>query len=537
VKLKSTILALLFFSSSLTLAKVTWRQIDKSIGSSTRKERVVIHQAVLKIVSSIDYDRENLRKKTTFWSLLINDAIAGNTDRCFFGGWISLEVNGDCQPPWRMQNNSAFKSQFEDQTYTPEYYCSNRSDVTDSSNMVRCNPSFYGADSEGAKCVSMTPNSSITERCHQASTGLIDNHIENFLSSSANRSRYATLVAELINFCSDHRNYTCHSMAKQLTWQLEQMRDNEAVNLCAHGFVDDILEVPDFEEILRLVSEPPEEVPEIWAPPIEEDFLEACNIEGMTEEAKANCQALLGSGDIPRNALLFTLEGMKRNASEFKTNQCFDGRPEFETRFSDSNGYKHHSLVGLDSSDDFEAKLEGGITNKCSMVINDVGNRLESHGGSLKCRMKTFHINLCGDAPRVRETAAWVGYGTCKKGNGHKNKEGEGTTLLGFHVTGAQTFNFGKDDGPYNQIRSNYARSRQNRIPSLALFGLQNSNNGSMTDYKYIHIGAYTSAGCPSLMATDDNYDLIEELAANGPSVVVNYKEGEMEPFQKCEEQ
>lgn len=529
----------LLISNSL-LAKINWKQVDASLELATKDQRSHIHKSVLLIISSIDRDRQTeatRSKKTTFWSLFFSEAIAGNNDRCFYGGWMSVEVNGECQAPWAMQRNAAFQAQFPDQTYTPEYYCSNRSDVTDSSNMIRCNPSFFGADSEGGKCVTMTPNSSLSERCHQASVGLVDNHIEAFLADSAHRSRYSTLAAELINYCSSKRTYSCHSMAKQLEWQLEQMRENTEVALCAPGLVDSFLELPEFEEIIRLVNEPPEAVPEIWAPPLNSDDSEACNIEGMTEEAKANCIALLGGDSIPKNALLFALEGLKRNSTSFETDRCFNGRPEFEQRFSDSRGRKHHSLAGLDSSSDFRSKLENGIPNKCSMVINDVGDRLESHGGALKCKMKTFHIDLCGSSPSVRETSAWVGYGTCKLNRGHENTEGRGTTLLGFQVTSPQAFSFSKDDTHYNRIRNDYAQSRERRIPSLALFGLQNSNNGSMTDFKYLHIGAYTSAGCPSLMPTDENYDLIESLAANGPSVVVNYKEGEMEPFQKCEEQ
>lgn len=531
----SFIVTMFILLSLPSFGKSNWRDINRSLSQASPDEIIRIHYQVLKMSEAIDQEREIKDKRSTFWSFFFNEAVAGSQDRCFFAGWMSIEVNGSCQEPWVVGRSAAFQQEYPGHLYNSDYYCKNRSDSGNTDNLVRCNPLLYGADSEGGKCVSISPNSSISERCYQASSGLIENHINSFLESETNRSRYATLVEELINYCSRKRTFTCHSMAKQLEWQLNTLSYNPDVRSCAPGFIDNFFEIPEFQEILRLVNEPPEEVPEIWSPPM--DASDACNIEGMGEQARANCEDLLGNGDVPRNALLFALEGMKRNATSFNTDKCFDNRPEFESRFSDRNGHKHQSLPGLNSSTDFRSKLENGIPNKCKMIINDVGDRSDGPYPPHKCKMKTYVIDLCGSSPNVRSTKSWMGYGTCKGRSGYTNIEGRGTTLLGFHVTGVQTFPFSKDDSSYNKIRNDYAKTRERRVPALALFGLQQSNNGSMTDYKYLHIGAYTSAGCPSMMPTVDNYDLIEELAMNGPSVLVNYKEGEMEPYQKCEEQ
>ena len=48
----------------------------------------------------------------------------------------------------------------------------------------------------------------------------------------------------------------------------------------------------------------------------------ACDIPGMSAKAKKNCSQLLEDGEVPKNAFLFTLDGLKRNASSFKTNKC-----------------------------------------------------------------------------------------------------------------------------------------------------------------------------------------------------------------------
>ncbi|MCR9203597.1 MAG: hypothetical protein NXH75_03400 [Halobacteriovoraceae bacterium] len=197
----------------------------------------------------------------------------------------------------------------------------------------------------------------------------------------------------------------------------------------------------------------------------------------------------------------------------------------------------------MSSPSDFTEKMDGGIKNKCRFIINDVGDRLESHGGELKCLMRTHIVNIC--TGESRKTKSWVGYGTCKRGRGNKNQTDQGTTLLGFQVTNDKSFGFAKRDASYNNIRTRFNQkfgdedsfgNNSYRIPAISLFGLQTTNNRSMQDYKYLHIGAYTSAGCPSLVESEENYNVIEQLAKDGPSVVVNYKEGKMEDFEKCEE-
>jgi len=250
-----------------------------------------------------------------------------------------------------------------------------------------------------------------------------------------------------------------------------------------------------------------------------------CEMPGTDEQWRQNCLALINNKSLPLNAIQFALEGLKRNSESFKTRSCYKmASPD------------HRSMMGL-NADGFEELLSEGIPNKCTMIINNLDERLATHGGSFKCQMKTYYIDLCsGEAPIVKHTKAYLGYGSCKNKSGFKNQSGQGTTLLGFFVSHNKTFNFGEKDAAYKKIAKDISGMRKNKdrsIPSVALFGLQNSNNGAAPDYKYLHVGAYTSAGCPSILPED--YELVERIAAQGPSVVVNYKEGAMEPFEDCE--
>jgi hypothetical protein len=262
-------------------------------------------------------------------------------------------------------------------------------------------------------------------------------------------------------------------------------------------------------------------------PTAPESATSECDIPGQDEQWISNCHALLELDGIPKNAFRYALEGLKRNSSSFATKNCY--------KMADS---AHRSMMGL-KKDDFEGLLSEGIPNKCTMVVNDFDDRIKTHGGAYKCQARSYYIDLCsGEKPVVEKTQTYLGYGTCKGKNGFTNQSGKGTSLLGFFVSHNKTFDFGQKDAEYKAVANSIRKMRGNQdrnIPSVALFGLQTTNNGAAPDYKYLHVGAYTSAGCPSL--PPEKYYLIEEMAKNGPSVVVNYKEGEMEEFEKCEDE
>lgn len=242
----------------------------------------------------------------------------------------------------------------------------------------------------------------------------------------------------------------------------------------------------------------------------------ACDIAGTSAKWKSNCRNLINSGRVPNKAFLYALNVMKKNSSSFKSNKCY--------KMASSD---HYSMKGLNKSK-LEGLMANGIPNKCKMMINNYDERISTHGGAHKCQTAQYYIDLCSSSPKVEKSFSYVGYGTCKSGRGFRNRSGQGTTLLGAFLTGNHTFNFQKRDASYTAI----ARQLGGTVPATPLIGLQQSNNGASPDLKYLHVGAYTSAGCPSVPPKDAGK--IRALASGGPALVLNYKEGQMEDINKC---
>ncbi len=493
---------------------------SKLLSESQDSEFQEIHQKLILMLIEIDAKRSSDSNSFTsiqnMLNLLVSTANAADGKRCFYGGWPSIEVAGECSPPWVAKKSGSFANEYAGHLYTSEVSCG-------ASALMRCNPLLFGASStEGGKCIQISPASTLTQRCAIESRELRPEHLELLKNDDISRDKYAELLDEVMNYCSEEsKSVDCYHLAKQVQTTLDQVAAEGDGKLCGQ-LLAPIVDTDNFRNLLSVLGTPPKVVSEKWAAPLEVDFVEACAIEGMSDEAQKNCQDLLASGDVPTNALLFALDGLKRNSTSFKTNKCFDKANGFNNVFS------HYSTPGVGGKGEFVGNLASGIKNKCTMIINDYDDRIKTHGGSYKCQTSMYYIDLCKSGPKVEKSYSYVGYGTCKNNKGFLNESGAGTTLLGFSVTSNQAFSFAKTDKAYNAIRKNMG----GRIPSLALFGLQNSNNRSSTDYKYLHVGAYTSAGCPSI--DPKNGWMVDKLASEGPSVVVGYKEGEMESFDKC---
>lgn len=255
--------------------------------------------------------------------------------------------------------------------------------------------------------------------------------------------------------------------------------------------------------------------------------VEECQIPGTTDEWKLKCQSLYEKG-IPRGALNFALKTMKLNATSFRTNKCWN-----------SQGIKHRdhpSMMGLTENQIENNLMAEGFQNKCQMVINDFGDKPRGQS----CRGTMYYIDLCsGSEARVTKTYANMGTGTCRDGRGYADVSGRHTTVLGAFFTHNSAFDFTHtttQTGHYSTVRRTVRNlGGPNRASSLMLFGMQDSNNLASSTGKYMHVSTYRSSwGCPSI--DPSNYHMIETLAANGPSLVVNYHEGRMEDIDSCTE-
>ncbi len=254
------------------------------------------------------------------------------------------------------------------------------------------------------------------------------------------------------------------------------------------------------------------------------DIPKECDITGVNRQWKKNCKELLGNSrlrkGLPQEALKYALKVLQKNATSFKSNKCY---------MYPNKKPLHYSMAGLTKKKFVNSYMKNGIKNKCQIIINNLDERykISTSRGKRPCQMASYYIDLCGDSPKVVKDKAYVGYGTCKRNRGFKNKAGQGTTVVGAFVTG-KLFNFSKNDSSYRVIR----RKSGGKIPAAALFGLNHTNNRSAVDLKYLHVGAYTSAGCPSM--PPNNASRIKKIAKSGPSLLVNYKKGKMEDINKC---
>lgn len=493
---------------------------SKLLFKADQSELLDIHQNLIRMlleIESAEYKENNQKSYSlikNLWNAVMAEAHAADGKRCFYGGWASIEVSGECKAPWVARKSGSFAKEFAGHLYTSDVSCG-------ASALMRCNPLLFGASStEGGKCVNISPESTLTQRCALESKELQTEHLELLKNDDVTRDKYAELLDEVMNYCQEEKkSVDCYFLAKQVQSTLDQISAEGDVKLCGE-LLNPIVDTENFQNLLSVLDTPPKVVSEKWAAPLDPNFEEACAIEGMSEEAQKNCQDILSGGEVPTNALLFALDGMKRNSTSFKTNECFDKGKGFNGVFN------HFSTPGVSGKGDFMAHMGEGIKNKCTMIINDYDDRISTHGGSYKCQTTMYYVDLCKN--KVKKSYSYVGYGTCKKNKGFTNETGQGTSLLGFAVTSKNAFAFQKTDDSYNSIR----KSMGGRIPSVALFGIQNTNNRSSIDYKYLHVGAYTSAGCPSI--DPKNGWMIDEMASKGPSIVVGYKEGEMESFDKC---
>ena len=340
---------------------VSWRQIDKYIEQTSKKEFQAFHKQVVDLYASLD-KKEQLKKSTFFWNFLISTAVADDRERCFYGGWISVKVNGTCQAPWRLRSDERMTEEFPGHIYTREHTCG-------PNNVMRCNPILFGQGQDGAACVQIEPKERVTERCFEASAAHLPNYLEVLQGDPSLRSHFSTMVREVVEHCRGKNNHSCHNMANAIESVVEAPVFGDAdLYSCQQAIIQSIGDTSAIEEIVRMVGTEPPKIPGIWEPDNNLSDADACNIPGLSDDQKENCEAMLASGDVPRNALLFTLDGIRRNADEFKTNQCFDQGAGYDRQFTN----EHYSLGGMDEPSDFTAKMNGGIKNKCRFIINDV---------------------------------------------------------------------------------------------------------------------------------------------------------------------
>jgi hypothetical protein len=150
-----------------------------------------------------------------------------------------------------------------------------------------------------------------------------------------------------------------------------------------------------------------------------------------------------------------------------------------------------------------------------------------------------FYIDLCspGDAV-VKEDYFNLGTGTCRGGKyGFRNGSQLHTTVKGAFFTHNKTFDFTdvtRQKSQYQNVARKVSEAGgQPQATAIQLFGLQNTNNLASRTGKYMHVSPHRSSwGCPSVRPS--NFYMIEALANNGPSLVLNWGREGMEEIERC---
>ncbi len=220
-----------------------------------------------------------------------------------------------------------------------------------------------------------------------------------------------------------------------------------------------------------------------------------------------NCMSLLekaNRGEIPKDALLYTLNFLKLNLGGLKDDSCV-------------------------STSSQPQGLPEPLQNSCQFIINDMNQRISGFPN----RSPTYFIDLChgrsGSVNKGLITKSYVNRGTGSSNLNNPNyldTTGRKTTVIGAFVTGAYSpFTPYRVSQKYRSI--GYGRCKAGtpieecNIPRLALYGVMESNNSS-TSRKPMHVSPYNSSnGCPSINQ-DDRWKMTA-LYRNGPSLVMNY--------------
>ena len=219
----------------------------------------------------------------------------------------------------------------------------------------------------------------------------------------------------------------------------------------------------------------------------------------IDEVRTRNCLRLLdmaNRGEIPRDALVYTLNYLKLNLGELQDESCI------------------------------RVAEHGLLENSCQFQLNDLNQRVSG----FPHRSPSYFIDLChggeGGFGQGLVHRSFINRGTGSENDSYADVSGRRTTTVGPFLTGSY--------GPFTPYRVNQAYRNIGvgtcnantpiedcRVPRLELIGLASSNNDS-TAAKPMHVSPYRSSwGCPSIQP-EDRWQMVA-LYRNGPSLVMNY--------------
>lgn len=253
-----------------------------------------------------------------------------------------------------------------------------------------------------------------------------------------------------------------------------------------------------------------------------------CSFLGDNGDAQAqlrvnNCRLLLKNKLIPNTAALdYTLRYMRDNTGKLADDRCLPpsvGASTRTIRVRAGGRIVTRQVTSGRTGEQGMSKdvLRQGVKNQCHFLINDTTASIRG----FPYRGPAYHVDLCAQNPSKIVTTTYFNKGT---GRGHSDISGRHTTVVGAFLTASTSFDFRpyRMSGGYQEIlRQTRRQTGKGKIVGVRLFGLNSSNNNTSAS-KPLHVSPYRSSwGCPSTGM--ENGPLLERLAANGPSLVMNY--------------
>jgi hypothetical protein len=243
-------------------------------------------------------------------------------------------------------------------------------------------------------------------------------------------------------------------------------------------------------------------------------YCEVLDAPGM-EVKHANCERLVASGKINKDALEYTIKYMLRNHGALQDPSCA------------KNG-----LVANDRCIDCRSEkfLENGVENDCSFVVNDTKKAWTKPGEKAYRRSTAYYVDLCATDPSQVMESFYINGGT---GKPYDDTPDRGTARSGWNTStlaGAFLLEGKRADDfvvPNKEKYKNITAMYSGKIPTIRMVGLNSSNNRGGRNLKPMHVSAVkTGLGC--LGVAPSSAEIMAKMVASGKkSLLMNWVDKE----------
>lgn len=215
---KLLILVYVVMCSSL-FAKDKFKFTDIDAKKLNNYQIRLLHKYMIDFYISVDelYAKKEAKQTSNFNFTLFN-AYAANGDRCFFGGWPSVEWGGKCSSPWNQNVPGMPDNSYE---------------ACAEANTHRCNPTIFAVGAE-TPCVSVGRGyQDFTKNCKEVSEVNLE-AIARDLANDGGQERIRAMLGQANEFCArwteekDSEYDGCSELQQRLEDLLQRLTAAEA---------------------------------------------------------------------------------------------------------------------------------------------------------------------------------------------------------------------------------------------------------------------------------------------------------------------